>query len=188
MHFGAVMGYDMQYKLLWCFYTNEMDTVSNCYESVLWLQSHMLPCNFGETPMFWNPVPLQGLRKVARRACARIPDVMIPWFDLPNSVWTCVRRTVWFVELAYRACVSNVRNPYVNSSAVNQREYRTFDVIKSIAIECGRTQPGVHKVSTILGAVMDSRNNKTIVQRRSDSGRRLRHDCECNTGPDLDPN
>ena len=104
------------------------------------------------------------------------------------SVWTCICRTVWFVELAYRACVSNVRNPYVNSSAVNQREYRTFDVIKSIAIECVRTQPGVHKVSTILGAVMDSRNNKTIVQRRSDSGRRLCHDCECNTGPDLDPN
>ena len=34
-----------------------MGIVSNCYESVLWLQSHMLPCNFGETPMFWNPVP-----------------------------------------------------------------------------------------------------------------------------------
>ena len=73
-------------------------------------------------------------------------------------------------------------------SAVNEREYRTFDVIKSIAIECVRTQPGVHKVNTILGAVMDSRNSKTIVQRRSDSGQRLRDDCECNTGPDLDPN
>ena len=71
-----------------------------------------------------------------------------------------------------------MRNPYVNSSAVNQREYRTFDVIKSIAIECVRAQPGVHKVSTILGAVMDSHNSKTIVQRRSDSGRRLRDDCE----------
>ena len=72
------------------------------------------------------------------------------------SEWTCVCRTVWFVELAYRACVSHARNPYVNSSAVNQREYRTFDVIKSIAIECVRAQPSVHKVSTILGAVMDS--------------------------------
>ena len=58
------------------------------------------------------------------------------------SEWTCVCRTVWFVELAYRACVSHVRNPYVNSSAVNQREYWTFDVIKSIAIECVRAQPG----------------------------------------------
>ena len=78
-------------------------------------------------------------------------------FDLPNSQeWTCIRRTVWFVELAYRACVSHARNPYVNSSAVNQREYRTFDVIKSIAIECVRVQPSVHKVSTILSAVMDS--------------------------------
>ena len=212
-----------------------------------------------------------SLRKVARRACARIPDVTIPWAScqirkipgahapgmprrfsqLPQvsdpdmhhgtcvthvpwcmsgsltsgflwnrrrgktfpafpahaqpaifyvsgkrpmiwsaelSEWTCVCRTVWFVELVYCACVSNVRNPYVNSSAVNQREYRTFDVIKSIAIEFMRTQPDVHKVSTILGAVMDSRNSKTIVQRRSDSGRRLRDDCECNTGPDLDPN
>ena len=127
-----------------------MSTVSNCYESVLWLQSHMLPCNFGETPMFWNPV-----RKVACRACARIPDVTIPWFA-ELSEWTCIRRTVWFVELAYRACVSHARNPYVNSSAVNQREYRTFDVIKSIAIECVRVQPSVHKVSTILSAVMDS--------------------------------
>ena len=83
--------------------------------------------------------------------------------------WTCVCRTVWFVELAYCACVSHARNPYVNSSAVNQREYRTFDVIKSIAIECVRAQPGLHKVSTILGAVMHSRNSKTIVYRRSDS-------------------
>ena len=78
-------------------------------------------------------------------------------FDLPNSQSElCVCRTVWFVELAYRACVSHARNPYVNSSAMNQREYRTFDVIKSIAIECVRAQPSVHKVSTILGAVMDS--------------------------------
>ena len=53
-----------------------------------------------------------------------------------------------------------MRNPYVNSSAVNQREYRTFDVIKSIAIECVRAQPGVHKVSTILGAVMIHRTVK----------------------------
>ena len=63
-------------------------------------------------------------------------------------------------------------------------------MIKSIGIECVRAQLGVrvHKVSIIFGAVMDSRNSKTIVQRRSDSGRRLDDDCECNTGPDLDPN
>ena len=101
------------------------------------------------------------------------------------SEWTCVCRTVWFVEVAYRACVSHARNPYVYSSAVNQREYQTFDVIKSIAIKCVRAQPGVHKVITILGAVMDSRNSKTIVQRWSDSGHRLGDDCECNTGPIL---
>ena len=164
-----------------------MGTVSNCYESVLWLQSHMLPCNFGETPMFWNPVPGLGEGSVSRMCVdPGCQDPMIWPAEL--SEWTCVCRTVWFVELAYRPCVSHVRNPYVNSSAVNQREYRTFDVIKSIAIECVRAQPGVHKVSTILGAVMDSQNSKTIVQRRSDSGRRLRDDCECNTGPDLDPN
>ena len=81
-----------------------------------------------------------------------------------------------------------MRNPDANSSAVNQREYRAFDVIKSIAIERVRAQQSVHKVSTILGAVMDSRNSKTIEQRRADLGRRLGDDCECITGPDLDPN
>ena len=102
------------------------------------------------------------------------------------SEWTCIRRTVWFVELAYRACVSHARNPYVNSSAVNQREYWTFDVIKSIAIECVRVQPSVHKVSKYNS---QCRDGFTIVQRRSDSaGRWLGDDCECNTGPDLDPN
>ena len=104
------------------------------------------------------------------------------------SEWTCFCRTVWFVELAYRACVSHAHNLDVNSYAVNQREYRTFDVIKSIAIECVPAQQGVYKVSTILSAVMDSLNSKTIEQRRSDSGRRFGDECECNTGPDLDPN
>ena len=61
-------------------------------------------------------------------------------------------------------------------------------MIKSIAIECVQAQQGAHKVSTILGAVMDSRNSKTIEQRRPNSGRRLGDDCEGNTGPDLDPN
>ena len=81
----------------------------------------------------------------------------------------CVCRSVWFVELAYRASVSQARNLDVHSPAVNQREYRTFDVIKSIAIEWVSAQQGVHKVSTILGAVMDSRNSKTIEQRQSES-------------------
>ena len=44
------------------------------------------------------------------------------------------------------------------------------------------------EVSTILGAVTDSLNSKTIEQRRSDSGPRLGDDRESNTGPDLDPN
>ena len=57
--------------------------------------------------------------------------------------------------------------PGYKHSVVNQREYRTFGVIKSIAIECVRAQQGVHKVSTIIGAVMDSQNSKTIEQRQS---------------------
>ena len=61
------------------------------------------------------------------------------------SEWTCICRTVWLVELAYRACVTDARNPDVNSSAVNLREYRTFDVIKSITIKCVRAQQGVHR-------------------------------------------
>ena len=158
-----------------------MSTISNCYESVFWLQSHMLPCNFGESPVFWNPVP--GGEGSASCMCAG-PICHDPMFwPAVLSEWTCVCRNVWFVELAYRACVS-----HVNSSAVNQREYRTFDVIKSIAIGCVWAQQGVHKVSTILGAVMDSRNSKAIEQRRSDSRPRLGDNCECNTGPDLDPN
>ena len=163
-----------------------MSIISSCYESVLWLQSHMLPCNFGETPVFWNPVP--SGEGSASRMCVEpgCHDPMIWPAEL--SEWTCICRTVWFVELAYRACVSHARNPDVNSSAVNQRECRTFDVIKSIAIECVRAQQGVHKVSTILGAVMDSWYSETMEQRWSDSGRRLGDACECNTGPDLDPN
>ena len=98
----------------------------------------------------------------ASRMCADpgCHDPMIWPAELSKT--TCVCRTVCFVELAYRACVSHARNPDVNISIVNQREYRTFDVIKSIAIECVRAQQGVHKISTILGAVMDSRNSKTI--------------------------
>ena len=67
---------------------------------------------------------------------------------LPNCLvcWVSVSRM-------HQPCAQPV---HINSSAVNQRENRTFDVIKSIAIECVWAQPGVHKVSTILGAVMDS--------------------------------
>ena len=61
------------------------------------------------------------------------------------SEWTCICRTVWLVELAYRACVTDARNPDVNNSAVNLREYRTFDAIKSIAIECVRAQQVVRR-------------------------------------------
>ena len=92
-------------------------------------------------------IPCQGGEGSASRICADpgCHDPMIWPAEL--SEWTCVFRTVWFVESAYRACVSHAGNPDVNSSVVNQREYRTFDVIKSIAIDCVRAQQGVHKVS-----------------------------------------
>ena len=163
----------------WVLFPNAMNR-SSC------LQFHVLPCNFSETPVFWNPVP--GGEGSTSRMCVD-PGCHDPMFwPAELSEWTCVCQNFWFVELAYRSCVSHVRNMDVNSSAVNQREYRTFDVIKSIAFECVRAQPGVHKVSSILGAVMDSWNSKTIEQRRSYSGRKLGDDCECNTGPDHDLN
>ena len=135
-------------------------------QSVLCLQSHMLLCNFGEIPVFWNIVP--GGEGGAPRMCTDPGCHDSMFWPAELSEWTCVCRTFWFVELAYRACVSHARNLDVNSSAVNQREYRIFDVIKSIAIECVRAQQVVHKVSTILGAVMDSRYSKTIEQWRFD--------------------
>ena len=122
-----------------------MSTIPNCYESVLWLQFHILSCNsnFGETAVFWNPVP--GGEGSVSCMCVD-PGCQDPVFwPAKLSEWTCICRTVWLVELAYRACVTDARNPDVNSSAVNLREYRTFNVIKSMAIECVRAQQGVHR-------------------------------------------
>ena len=143
MHYWTVMSYNMQKKLLWGFYTNKISTIPNYYESVLWLQSHILPCNFGETVVFWNPV--QGGEGSVSRMCVN-PGCHDPVFwPAELSEWTCICRTVWLVELAYRACVTDARNPDVNNSAVNLREYRTFDVIKSIAIECVQAQQGMRR-------------------------------------------
>ena len=50
---------------------------------------------------------------------------------------------LWFVKLAYRACVTDACNLDVNNSAVIQKQYRTFDVIKLIATECVLVQQGV---------------------------------------------
>ena len=128
-------------KHCWGFYTNKMISISNCYESVFWLQSHMLPCNFGGTLVFWNTVP--GLDKVACYACAQIADAIIPCFVLPNFRSELSSGELGFVELAYGAWVTDACNPDVNTSAVIQRQYQTFDVIKSIAIECVRAQQGM---------------------------------------------
>ena len=83
-----------------------------------------------------SEIPCQ-VEKVACRAYAWIPDVRDPVFWPAELLeWTCICGTVWLIELAYRACVTDARSPDINSSAVNLREYRIFDVIKSIAIEC----------------------------------------------------
>ena len=86
----------------------------------------MLPCNFGGTPVFWNPVPAPGS---VSRMCAE-PGC----FDLPNFRSELSSAEPWFVGLAYRTYAIDVRNPDVNNSAVIQ--YLTFGVIESIAIEC----------------------------------------------------
>ena len=146
MHFWSVMGYNTQQKLLSGFYTNKMSTMPNCYESVLWLQSHIsciLPCNFGETAVFRNPVP-GGEGSVSRMCVDPGCHDTVVW-PAELSEWTCICRTVWLVELAYRVCVTDARNPDVNNSAVNLREYRTFDAIKSIAIGCVRAQQVVRR-------------------------------------------
>ena len=142
MHFWTGMGHSMQLKLLWGFYTNTMSIISNGYESTCLLQSHMFPCNFGKSPVFWNPVPIE--QGSVSRMCAD-PCVTIPCFDLPNFRSEPSSVELWVVELAYRPCFTNARNPDVNSSTVFQRQYRTFDVIKSITIDCVRAQHDVRR-------------------------------------------
>ena len=144
MHFWIVMGYNTQQTLLWGFYPNKLMVISHCYVSVFKLQSHILSCSFVGTPVFWNPMP--AARKISRRACARIPDVTIHvvlscrTFRLTTLfLWSA---ELYFVELAYHACVSRWAQPGCKSckhnSAAIQTQLRTFDVIKSIAIECVR--------------------------------------------------
>ena len=107
--------------------------VSHCYELVYSLRPYILPCSFGGTLVFWNPV--SGGHMIACRACAQIPDVN-PMFCHSAQVSSA---KLWFVELAYHACVPDAGNPDVISSVVIQRHYRTFHVAKSIAIECACT-------------------------------------------------
>ena len=149
----------------------------------------MLPSNFGETLVFWNPkfwcfeIPCQ-VDKVACRTWAQILDVTIPCFDLPNFWSELASAELWFVESAYRVCITDAHNPDVNSSTLNQRPYQTFDVIKSIANECVREKQGCVEINTNFGDVMDSCNSKTIEQRLSDSVRRLSAIRECKKGHD----
>ena len=85
-------------------------------------------------------IPSQ-VNKVACRACARVTVSLV--LILLNFRSELAGVELGFAELVYRACVIGVHNPDVNSFVVNQRHYRTFDVIKSIAIECVRAQQGV---------------------------------------------
>ena len=99
MHFWRVMGYYIQ-TLLWGFNPNEMSTISHCYVSVFWLQSHILLCNFVGSPVFWNPPG----HKAVGRGRARIPDVTIPCVFCPAELSSA---ELWFVELS----VSRMRAP-----------------------------------------------------------------------------
>ena len=74
-----------------------------------------------------------------------IPDVTIPSFDQPNFRSELSSAELWFVELAYRTCVTDTRNLDVKSAAVIQRPNRTFDVIKLITIKCVWVQQGVRR-------------------------------------------
>ena len=121
--------------------------------------------------------------KVVYRAGAQIQDGKILCFVPPNFQSELSSADLWFVESAYCACVTDAHNLDVNSSAVIQRQYWTFDVTLSVC-----EHKVCVKVSTILGNVMDSCDSKTIKQWWSDSGRRLDDNHQCNTGPYPDPN
>ena len=73
------------------------------------------PAISGELRCFEIPCQVDN---VEHRACARIPDVKIPCFVMPNFRSELSSTELWFVELAYRACVTDPRNSDVNSSAV----------------------------------------------------------------------
>ena len=112
MHIWTATGYNMQWTLLWGYHPNEMNAISHCYESVL--QSHTLPCSFGGTLVFWNPVVTN---KVACLACGSILDV-IPMSSHFAELSSAER---WFVELSHHACVLYAHHPDVISSATIQR-------------------------------------------------------------------
>ena len=105
-------------------------------------------------------------RMRADPGCFAIPNFHLIFRTQPKHV-------LWFVELAYRACMPRCSHPRCkHGSAVIQRRYRTCDVI----IDCNGVYEHsqlVLEVSTFLGDVMGSRNSKSIEQRWSDSGCRL---------------
>ena len=109
----------------------------NCCEAFIKIRWVLFPIAMNRSSGY-NPIYCPATS--AKLLCFEIPCQVDPGCQDPVfwpaelSEWTCICRTVW-LELAYRA----------NSSAVNLREYRTFDVIKSITIECVRAQQGVRR-------------------------------------------
>ena len=158
-----------------------MSTISNGCKLVFCFNSICCPAISVE---LWCFEILCQVDKVVCRAGAQIQDVQILCFVPRNFQSELSSADLWFVESAYCACVTDARSLDVNSSAVIQRQYWTFDVIKPSVCE----QKVCVKVSTILRNIMDSCDSKTIKQWWSNSGRRLDNNHQCNTGPDPDPN
>ena len=133
----------------------------------------MLLCSFDGTPVFWNPVP--GGQGGVSRMCVD-PGCHNPMFcHAELSEWTSPSE-LWFVELAYRTRVTDVRNPDVNSTAVIQDNIELSMWLNRLQFSVCEHSRVCVDVNTLLGDVMDSRNSTTIEQRRSDSGDRLDDD------------
>ena len=145
-----------------------MSTISHCYVLVFWLQSHILPCNF-------DRAPLPAGHKVACRACVRIRDV------LPCRTFICrtqPKHMLWFVELAYHACMPRYSHPTCkHSSAVIE----LWTWLNQLQWNMYKHSSSVLGVSTILG-------DRTVKAASSDGPTQVADwgdDGESNTSPIL---
>ena len=91
----------------------------NCYGAFIQMKVAIFPIAMNQSSGY-NPIccpaisaTLQCLEipsqvgKIACRACAQIPDVKIPCFGLPNFRSELSPAELWFVELAYPACITD---------------------------------------------------------------------------------
>ena len=108
-------------------------------------------------------IPCQ-VDKVACRTWARIPDVTIPCFDLPNYWSELSSAELWFVKLAYRAYVTDARSQDVNSSVVMQRQYQISLWLNRLQLSVCEHSSVCVQVSTILGEWL----NETVKPSGSD--------------------